>query len=171
MAAPQDQRFLDRLLELWPESWTGAHVADVGAYDVNGNPRAWVEQHLGTYRGFDARPGPNVDRVIDVCAGPLPPDPLGAGWRCILCLNTLEHTREPWRAVAHMIASLRKGGLLLLVAPEVWPEHEHPVDFWRFLPSGLAQLCRLGGMEIYWQGREVYGGPGEINAGVIARRS
>lgn len=173
MAAPQDQRFLDRLLQHFPRSpWVGAHVADIGSLDVNGSPRLWVQDVLGaTYHGFDKRPGKNVDRVVDICAGPLPKDPLGAdGWRLILCLNTLEHVAEPWRAVGNMVASLRPGGLLLLVAPEVWPGHRHPVDFWRFLPEGLAQLCSQGGLEVLWSGRETYGGPGEINAGVIARR-
>lgn len=168
MAAPQDQVFLDQLLEIMGsrrDATRRMRVADVGSFDVNGNPRRWAEAQLGPYTGFDARPGPNVDVVADVCLG------LPAPWDVILCLNTLEHVAAPWVAVGSMARVLAPGGHLLLVAPEVWPEHDHPVDLWRFLPQGLAELCRFAGLEVLWQDRVTYGGPGEVNAGVIAWRA
>jgi len=63
------------------------------------------------------------------------------------CLNvvTLEHVREPARAVAEMARALESGGRLLLVAPQDWEIHQAPHDYFRFTRYGLRHLLESAG--------------------------
>lgn len=120
-------------------SVAGLHLAgktlDVGAYDVNGSVRGL----FADYTGVDMREGPNVDVVANAHA--LPFD--DAAFDNVLGLSLLEHDDEPARSVAEMRRVLRPGGALVLTAPTVgFPQHEHPSDYWRFLPAGLQVLAR-----------------------------
>lgn len=89
------------------------------------------------YIGCDARPGPGVDRVLDMHALSIEDEAA----RLVLCLDTLEHVERPWEAVREMHRILRPAGVLLLVTVMNFPIHEHPYDFWRFTPQGLLSLC------------------------------
>jgi SAM-dependent methyltransferase len=64
------------------------------------------------------------------------------------CLNvvTLEHVREPARAVAELARTLAPGGRLLLIAPHEWEEHQQPHDYYRYTRYGLEYLFRQAGM-------------------------
>ncbi len=63
------------------------------------------------------------------------------------CLNvvTLEHVRDPARAVAEMARTLKPGGPLLLVAPQDWEVHQAPRDYFRFTRYGLRYLLEEAG--------------------------
>jgi len=63
------------------------------------------------------------------------------------CLNvvTLEHVREPTRAVAEMAQALAPGGRLLLIAPQDWEIHQAPHDYFRFTRYGLRCLLEGAG--------------------------
>lgn len=63
------------------------------------------------------------------------------------CLNavTLEHVRDPARAVEEMARALKPGGRLLLVAPQDWEIHQAPHDYFRFTRYGLRHLLEQSG--------------------------
>src|SRR5438132_1647657 len=53
------------------------------------------------------------------------------------------------RALVHECARvLKKGGLLLLTAPFMFPHHSSPHDFFRYTHEGLAALTGDAGFEV-----------------------
>lgn len=119
-------------------------VLEVGSLNVNGSYRE-LFKHPERYTGIDHEHGPGVDLEADLhsdfCAlladGALPAD-------LLLCGQVLEHDPRPWftaPAIVRAVAEVR--GTVILVAPWRFPYH-HPPDFWRFSPTGLAELLRYG---------------------------
>ena len=58
---------------------------------------------------------------------------------------TLEHVREPARALREIARTLRPGAPLLLVVPFEWEVHQEPQDYFRFTRYGLDYLLRRAG--------------------------
>jgi ubiquinone/menaquinone biosynthesis C-methylase UbiE len=56
--------------------------------------------------------------------------------------QVLEHIPKPWQAASEIIRVLRRGGLGIHTTCAFNPRHGPPhfEDFYRFMPSGLAQL-------------------------------
>jgi SAM-dependent methyltransferase len=65
------------------------------------------------------------------------------------CLNivTLEHVREPGRAVKEMGRVLKQGGSLLLAVPHEWEVHQAPHDYFRFTRHGIQHLLEQAGFQ------------------------
>jgi SAM-dependent methyltransferase len=61
---------------------------------------------------------------------------------------TIEHLREPGRALAEIGSSLKPGGILLVAAPHEWEVHQAPHDYFRYTRYGLAYLLEAAGFEI-----------------------
>jgi SAM-dependent methyltransferase len=61
-----------------------------------------------------------------------------------LVLNTqvLEHVPDPRKSIEEMARMLKPGGRLFLTAPQGWPEHQQPHDFFRFTRFSLEGLLR-----------------------------
>jgi len=60
---------------------------------------------------------------------------------------TLEHLREPARALAEIARTLDSGGRLLLAAPHEWEVHQAPHDYFRYTRFGLQYLLEQAGYE------------------------
>jgi SAM-dependent methyltransferase len=60
---------------------------------------------------------------------------------------TLEHLREPGRALAEIARTLEPGGVLLLAAPHEWEVHQAPHDYFRYTRHGLQYLLEQAGFE------------------------
>jgi len=58
----------------------------------------------------------------------------------ILCMVVLEHTRNPRLVVEEFARLLKPGGMLRMVVPLLWEEHQVPNDFFRFTRYGLGLL-------------------------------
>lgn len=58
----------------------------------------------------------------------------------MVCLSTLEHVADPFKAVRRLRMAMRPGGLCIVSVPFQFPHHPSPVDHWRFSPTGLEQL-------------------------------
>jgi len=126
--------------QLKAEDIRGKDVMEVGAQDVNGSLRPYV-QALGPrrYVGVDLAPGPGVDVVCDAStlAARLGPE------SCDVLISTemLEHVREWCVVVANLKQVLRPGGLLLLTTrSKGFDYHAFPADFWRFEPDDLEEI-------------------------------
>jgi SAM-dependent methyltransferase len=118
-------------------------VIDVGSFDVNGSYR---ELFRGCdYTGVDISEGPNVDLVMP-SEFELPVQDASVG--LVLCGSCLEHCRNPHRLVEEFFRVLQDGGVVLLNAPAVWPEHRYPLDCFRFLPDGMAAMLELSGFHV-----------------------
>jgi hypothetical protein len=87
--------------------------------------------------GVDMRPGPGVDRVLNL-EDPLPAD-LGT-FAHIECLSVLEHSRRPWLLAENLQQLMEPGATLYLSVPFVWRFHSYPNDYWRFTAEGVREL-------------------------------
>lgn len=87
--------------------------------------------------GVDMRPGPGVDRVLNL-EDPLPPD-LGT-FSHIECLSVLEHSRRPWLLADNLQLLMGRGATMYLSVPFVWRFHSYPNDYWRFTAEAVREL-------------------------------
>ncbi len=111
----------------------------------------------------DAEPGPSTDVVGDAHALPFP----DGSFDGVVCTGTLEHLRDPRKAVGELFRVLRPGGLAHIDVPFIQGYHPDPVDYWRFTVEGLRLLCSEAGFQdagsgvhigpscgLYWVARE-----------------
>lgn len=90
------------------------------------------------YAGCDFQPGLEVDQLHDLHALGFADNTIGMA----LLLDTVEHVREPWAALAEVHRCLRPGGVVILTSHFFFPIHGYPEDFWRFSSSGFAVLLK-----------------------------
>lgn len=93
-----------------------------------------------------------------------------------VCMDLLEHARNPFLVAKNISDSLKKGALLFVTAPFVWDIHTHPEDnwndYWRFTPEGLTELFKDLTMIGVRLERDVYKGetvPGQRVVGVFRK--
>jgi SAM-dependent methyltransferase len=67
---------------------------------------------------------------------------------CVLSIQVLEHTPDPFALLTEMSRVLKKGGLLILNAPFSFRLHEEPHDYFRYTPHGLGEMCRRSGLQV-----------------------
>lgn len=124
----------------------GARVLDAGAGEGR-YARYFAKQR---YRGVDLAVGDaawdyaSLDAVADLTALPFRTGAFDAA----LNIVTLEHLREPARALREIARTLDTGGLLLIAAPQEWEVHQAPYDFFRYTRYGLAYLIESAGLEV-----------------------
>jgi SAM-dependent methyltransferase len=107
----------------------GDKICDVGA----GGRR--LAPHVVT---LDAVAAAGVDIVGDIHQLPIADD----SFDCAFCTGTLEHVRDPWKAVQELRRILKPGGLVHIDVPFIQGYHPDPTDYWRFTLAGLRLLCR-----------------------------
>jgi len=93
------------------------------ALDSGTGDRAWDYSRLdiqGDLERLPLKPG-TVDRV--------------------LCMVVLEHTRNPRQVLSEFVRVLKPGGVLHMVVPLLWEEHQAPHDYWRFTRYGVRLLA------------------------------
>lgn len=120
-----------------PEFFDEMRIADyggtdnIGAHDVR---NLLASGKLTDYRMLDFDSGVDLRKPIR-----------GAKFDLGICMDLLEHTSNPFIVAKNIKNSLKKGALLFITVPFVWPLHGFPDDFWRFSPSGVMELFK--GME------------------------
>jgi SAM-dependent methyltransferase len=58
----------------------------------------------------------------------------------VLAAQVIEHTMNPWKFCAELQRVTKTGGLLQIEAPQNYPYHAEPYDFFRFTFTGLRSL-------------------------------
>lgn len=101
------------------------------------------------YIGCDVIPGVGVDKIEDVEHLSFPDNSIPT----LLCLETLEHVRDPFKAMDEMYRVLSPDGMLLLSSHMWFPVHYTP-DYWRFTPQCFKEILlqKFGYKKIYFQG-------------------
>lgn len=66
----------------------------------------------------------------------------------ILCTQVLEHVRKPFDLFQQVSRVLKEDGYLILTAPQAWPLHEEPYDFFRYTKYGLAELAESNNLKV-----------------------
>ncbi len=128
------------------------YIIEVGSYQVEGQEGyADLRPFFNNceYIGVDIRLGRGVDTIQDVHS-------LGikskvANW--VLCLDTLEHVKNPISAVNELKRILKDDGILVISSVMDFPIHEHPHDYWRFTPQIFEEFLKdLNFYKIFFQG-------------------
>jgi SAM-dependent methyltransferase len=114
-------------------------VYEFGAFRVPGQRHL---PHVAKYFpgkrfvGCDLRLGPGVAEMQDLHALGLADASVGTA----LLFDTIEHVRNPWRAMSELRRVLKPGGLLVMTSVWYFPIHAYPDDYWRFTSSAFRSL-------------------------------
>jgi SAM-dependent methyltransferase len=123
----------------------GSRVLDAGAgegqYAHFFDKRRYVGVDLGV--GDAAWDYGRLQAVADLTALPFRDESFDA---CI-SIVTLEHVKEPARALREIARSLKSGARVLLVVPHEWEVHQSPHDYWRFTRHGIQYLLEEAGFQ------------------------
>ncbi len=65
----------------------------------------------------------------------------------VFSTQVLEHVRDPFAMILEVGSVLRPGGHLILTAPQAWPLHEQPYDYFRYTRFGLEELMKRAGLQ------------------------
>jgi SAM-dependent methyltransferase len=85
-----------------------------------------------------------LDAVADLTALPFPNRVFDGAIHIV----TIEHLREPARAMQEIARVLKPGGALLIAAPHEWEVHQAPHDYFRYTRYGLKYLLEQSGMQV-----------------------
>jgi SAM-dependent methyltransferase len=66
----------------------------------------------------------------------------------VICTQTLEHVNDPRALLKELSRSLKSGGRMYLTAPQGWPIHQAPYDFFRFTHYGLEHILNKFGFTV-----------------------
>lgn len=73
----------------------------------------------------------------------------------VICESSLEHFKDPTRAVQEMHRVLKSGGLVYISVPFIYGFHDSPNDYYRWTKEGLRELLR----NFEEKELDIYGGP------------
>ncbi len=57
-----------------------------------------------------------------------------------ICMDLLEHTKQPFIVAKNIYNSLQMNALLFVTVPFIWEVHSYPGDYWRFTVDGIMEL-------------------------------
>lgn len=126
----QTHEYLKKFLE----NKAPKRVLDVGSMDVSGNIKSLFNGV--EYVGVDMRSGQNVDII---CNGHNLVRKFGKeSFDLVVCVDTFEHDDAFWLTLDQIKKVLKKDGWMFLGVPSRrCPEHDHPHDYWRFMPQSM----------------------------------
>ena len=122
----------------------GGHVIDLGAGDAPF--REYLPESVTLYHTLEMQPrSEDVTYVGDVQDMPM----VAAGsYDTAVCLETLEHVPEPWRAVGEICRILAPGGKVILSVPHLSRLHDAPHDYYRYTAYGVRHLLESNGFTV-----------------------
>lgn len=88
--------------------------------------------------GCDMRPGPGVDKTLDLHCIELQSQSVGT----VMILDTLEHVEYPRKALEETYRILKTDGIVVLSSVMDFCIHGFPYDYWRFTPEAFRSLLR-----------------------------
>jgi SAM-dependent methyltransferase len=120
------------------------------------------------YVGVDAAVGKGLqysglDALSDLAALPFPDKTFDAA----LCMNVLEHVRQPDVCLGEIYRVLKPQGVVYLLVPLFAREHQAPHDYYRFTANGINFLLEQSGFAVDYF-RPV-GGYFRVLAGILSR--
>ena len=89
---------------------------------------------------------PVSDQIVQCPAEALSFD--DASFDAVVCLQVLEHLRQPWKAVSECARVAKPGGRVILSAPFLFPHHAAPHDYFRFTHDGLRSMVEEAGLRV-----------------------
>ena len=114
-------------------------VVEIGALQVPGQEKYANLRPLFTgkqFIGCDMREGTGVDRIENLHQLTFADASVGT----MILLDTLEHVRYPFKAMAEVHRVLKPGGVVIMASVMLCPIHDYPSDYWRFTPEAFTVL-------------------------------
>jgi SAM-dependent methyltransferase len=125
-----------RAAERWARE--GGYLLDIAPQDHAG-ARPFFSPHV-VVDTLDIDPGSGATYIADICAhNDAIPD---GSFDYVVCTEVLEHTLQPFDAIAEIHRILRPGGRLFLSVPFNLRIHGPLPDCWRFTEHGLRRLLQ-----------------------------
>lgn len=122
-------------------------VLDIGAAD------RWIQAHLPPEVHYVALDYPSTGRDLYHAR----PDVFGDAARLplldescdgVICLEVLEHVRDPAAVTREISRVLRPGARVWLSMPFLYPVHDAPFDFQRYTEHGLRRDLEAAGLTV-----------------------
>ncbi|WP_082647704.1 class I SAM-dependent methyltransferase [Lysobacter antibioticus] len=122
-------------------------VLDVGAGD------RWIAAHLGSRSEYIALDYPATGRDLyrakpDVFADAANLPFADGTFDAVICLEVLEHVRNPQGVLDEIGRVLRADGVVWLSMPFLYPIHDAPHDYQRFTVHGLKRSVEASGLSL-----------------------
>ncbi len=117
-------------------------VLDLGC--GNCKYKSLVLENGENYIGADFYQHENVDVYTDAKETPFS----DGEFDTIMCLQVLEHIKEPHKVIKECYRILKKEGYIILTTPWLYPFHGEPDDFFRFSRKALEFLFTNEGFNI-----------------------
>lgn len=113
-------------------------VLDVGSMEAGGGKISDLFEDMD-YLGVDMRPGDNVTKVIN--GHDLMEEFKPESFDLVICFDTFEHDDKFWLTMDNIKKVVKPGGWIVIGMPgRSCPTHNHPGDYWRFLPQSANLL-------------------------------
>lgn len=124
----------------------GAYALDAGAGEGRFKDNLAHTRYIGVdlavgdarwdYRGLDV--------ICDLKDLPF----VDAAFGAAVCTQVLEHVQEPLQVLREIHRVLNPGARFFLSAPQSWPQHQKPHDYYRYTSFGLQYLIERAGMKL-----------------------
>ncbi|MCK5021956.1 MAG: class I SAM-dependent methyltransferase [Candidatus Pacebacteria bacterium] len=119
---PSPYLFRDKLKEFLDKNVSGNAILDIGSAQWN-----YPKEHFSNVTTLDMQPP--ADIIGDVMNLPFK----DGSFDCIICLETLEHVENPFKAMNEIHRTLKSGGMFIGSTPFSHKLHgEEYGDYWRF---------------------------------------
>lgn len=109
--------WLQKIKIKYPKHFTGTHVLEIGAADINGTTRDMFDKC--EYIGIDVKPFKGVD-VVSV-AHEYPAEK--GSFDVVYCMDELEHDKYWELTLKRMVELVRPGGLMIFMCAGRWATH------------------------------------------------
>jgi len=106
------------------------------------------EGKVENYIGMDMPSSPHHQDQVDVFANGEVLPFQSESFDVVLCSELMEHVTEPTLLLTEINRILVPGGRLILTTPFLVPEHETPIDYFRYTRFGLSHLLNKAGFQI-----------------------
>lgn len=122
-------------------------VLDIGAADQ------WIARHLGRGATYVALDHPLTGGTLYGARPNIFGDAAGLPFRdgvfdAVVCLEVLEHVREPEDALLEISRVLRPNGRAFLSMPFLYPVHDAPHDYQRWTENGWRRSLEAAGLVV-----------------------
>jgi SAM-dependent methyltransferase len=120
-------------------------ILEVGSLNVNGSVRDLFNGGYAMYIGFDMCAGKGVD-VVGNAHNMIFDSEI---FDVVISTEMLEHDDKFWFSLSEMGRVLKPNGYLILTARgNGFIKHNHPSDYYRFMPEAFNVLFKLAGCEV-----------------------
>lgn len=133
--------------------------ADIGGLEHSGvadyDLTIATGDQMARYVDLNQRPFDHIDRkyqIINPDKGD--PDIEDLPYTCnnafgtAVCLNVIEHIRNPFRVFSALYQVMQQNSLLIIETVFSFPYHPSPLDYWRYTPDCLKYLSENAGFKV-----------------------